>query len=129
MFFVYAILFFTMCLFLFYVLVQRPSSCCWSTVYITVWHHLTMVTAGQGMQALPVDHSEQLPYSVSTCDVNRRCYMLLLFLFVLLFFFCGVFLFIFFLFLFFRDRNMISIGTLEFRYYVVIIILVNLVKP
>ena len=29
---------------------------------------------------------------------------------------------------FFRDSNMISIGTVEFRYYVVIIILVNLGK-
>ena len=28
-----------------------------------------------------------------------------------------------------RDSNMISIGTVEFRYYVAIIIPVNLVKP
>ena len=51
--------------------------------------------------------------------------MLLLFLLVLLLF---AFVFVFFLF-FFRDINMISIGTVEFRYYVVIIILVNLGKP
>ena len=38
-----------------------------------------------------------------------------------------VFCFVLFLFLFFfKDSNMISIGTVEFRYYVVIIILVNL---
>ena len=37
------------------------------------------------MQTLPVDHSQQLPDSISTCDVNRGYYMLLLFLFVLLF--------------------------------------------
>ena len=51
--------------------------------------------------------------------------MLLLFLFVLLFFvfLCGFF------FVFFRDSNMISIGTAEFRYNVVTIILVNLGKP
>ena len=45
--------------------------------------------------------------------------MLLLFLFVLL---------LLFFFFFFRDSNMISIGTVEFR-YVVILILVNLGKP
>ena len=66
--------------------------------------------------------------------------MLLLFLFVLLGFFSGFFffcvcvcvLFLFFhLFIYFfsRDRNMISIGTIEFRYYVAIIIPVNLGKP
>ena len=49
--------------------------------------------------------------------------MLLWFLFVLFFFF------VFFACDFFRDNNMISIGTVEFRYYVVIIILVNLGKP
>ena len=37
-----------------------------------MWHHLTMVTEGQGMQALPVDQSEQLPGSISICDVNRH---------------------------------------------------------
>ena len=45
--------------------------------------------------------------------------MLLLFLFVLLLLVVVVF---------FRDSNMISIGIVEFRYYVVIIILVNLGK-
>ena len=64
-------------------------------------------------------------------DVKRGYYMLLLFLFVFLLF---VFLFSFHLFLllllsFFRDSNMISISKVEFRYYVVIIILVNLGKP
>ena len=56
--------------------------------------------------------------------------MLLLFLFVLLLLVVIVF-FRFFCFLFFcfRDSNMISIGIVEFRYYVVIIILVNLGKP
>ena len=34
-----------------------------------------------------------------------------------------------FLFFFSRDNNIISIGTVEFRYYVVIIIPVNLGKP
>ena len=58
--------------------------------------------------------------------------MLLLFLFVLLLFVClGFFCFCFALFFLFfvRDSNMIYIGTVEFRYYVVIIILVNLGKP
>ena len=50
--------------------------------------------------------------------------MFLLFLFVLLLLFlcvCVCF--------FSRDSNMISIGTVEFRYYVAIIIPVNLGKP
>ena len=57
--------------------------------------------------------------------------MLLLFLFVLLLFVCLFLLFVFLgvFYIFFRDSNMISIGTIEFRYYVVIIILVNLGKP
>ena len=73
-------------------------------------------------------------------DVKRDYYMLLLFLFVFLLFFVFVFFivcfFSFHLFLllllllsFFRDSNMISISKVEFRYYVVIIILVNLGKP
>ena len=54
--------------------------------------------------------------------------MLLLFLFVLLLFVClFVCFFVCFLY-FFRDSNMISKGTVEFRYYVVIILLVNLGK-
>ena len=132
-------------------LAQRPPSWFWSTVYITVWYHLTTVKVGQGMQSLSVDHSEQLPDRISTCDVNRGYYVLLLFLFVLLLFFGGFFLcfvwfcflfcFVFFVFVFFvvvvvfslcfffRDSNIISIGTVEFRYYVVILIPVNLAKP
>ena len=59
--------------------------------------------------------------------------MLLLFLFILLLFVCFIFLFyylfVFFSFICFGDNNMISISTVEFRYYVVIIILVNLGKP
>ena len=51
--------------------------------------------------------------------------MLLLFLFVLLLF---VFVVVVAVFVFFRGSNMMSIGTVEFRYYVVIIILVNLGK-
>ena len=65
----------------FYVLVQWPSSSRWRTACIAVWHHLTIVTVGQRMQALLVDHSEQLLDSFSTCDVNRGYYMLLLFFF------------------------------------------------
>ena len=53
--------------------------------------------------------------------------MLLLFLFVLLF--LCVWVFVFFFFFLTRDSNMISIGTVEFRYYVAIIIPVNLGKP
>ena len=49
---------------------------------------------------------------------------MLLFLFVLLLFVC---LFVCFLY-FFRDGNMISKGTVEFIYCVVIILLVNLGK-
>ena len=60
-------------------LVQWPSSSRWRTACIAVWHHLTIVTVGQRMQALLVDHSEQLLDSFSTCDVNRGYYMLLLF--------------------------------------------------
>ena len=63
---------------------------------------------------LSVDHSEQLPDSICTCDVDRGYYMFLLFFG---FVFC------------FRDSNMTSIGTAEFRYCVVIIILVDLRKP
>ena len=51
--------------------------------------------------------------------------MLLLFLFVLLLF---VFVVVVVVFGFFRGSNMMSIGTVEFRYYVVIIILVNFGK-
>ena len=54
-------------------------------------------------------------------------FVLLLFFFVLFSFF-SCFLVCLFV-VFFRDSNMISIGTVEFRYYVVIIILVNLGKP
>ena len=63
---------------------------------------LTMVTVGQWMQALPVDHSEQLPDSISTCDVNSGYYILLLFLFVLLLFFVRV---CFFCFCFFQGQQ------------------------
>ena len=71
---------------------------------------------------LNVDHSEQLPDSISTCDVNRGYYMLLLFLLVLLLFFLCSCVF------FSRDSNMISVGTVKFKYYAVIIIPVNLGK-
>ena len=90
-----------------------------------------MITVGQGMEDLSVEHSDQLSDSISTCNVNRGYYMLLLFLFVFLYFFglpvcvCALFLCIFFS----RDRNMISIGTIEFRYYDAIIIPVNVEKP
>ena len=60
-----------------------------------------LVTEGQGMQALSVDQSEQLPNSISTCDVKRDYYMLLLFLFLLLLFFVVAFLFCFTLFFLF----------------------------
>ena len=43
-------------------------------------------------------------------------------LFVLFFFYC---LFVVFFLHFFKDNNMISISTVEFRYYLIIIILVN----
>ena len=77
-----------------------------------------MLIVGQGMQTLSVDHSEQLLDSSSTSDVNRGYYMLLQFL-VVVCFFCVFFS---------RNNNMISIGTVEFRYYVAIIP-VNLGKP
>ena len=64
------------------------------------------------MYALSVDHSEQLSDNISICDVNMLLYVVAVF--VCLFFF--------------RDSNMISIDTVEFRYYV-IIIPVNLRKP
>ena len=50
--------------------------------------------------------------------------MLLLFLLVLL-----LLLFVFAFFFFFRDSDMIPIGTVEFRYYVVVITPVNFGKP
>ena len=106
---------------------------CASVVTTFLVHYLAMETMGQGMQVLTVVHSKQLRDSSSTCDVSRGYYMLLLFLFVLLFIFLFYFsflLFVFFLFIYFlRDSNMISISTVEFRYYVVIIVLVNLGKP
>ena len=77
-----------------------------------------MLIVGQGMQTLSVDHSEQLLDSSSTSDVNRGYYMLLQFLVVVCFFFV----------FFSRDNNVISLGTVEFRYYVAIIP-VNLGKP
>ena len=52
--------------------------------------------------------------------------MLLLFLLVLLLL---LFVFAFFVFFFFRDSDMIPIGTVEFRYYVVVITPVNFGKP
>ena len=57
--------------------------------------------------------------------------MFLLFLFVLLLFVTVVLaiVLLFFVLFFYKDSNMISIGIIEFRYYVVIIILVNLGKP
>ena len=54
--------------------------------------------------------------------------MLLLFVFVLLLL-CVCVCVIFLLFFLTRDSNMISIGTVEFRHYVAIIIPVNLGKP
>ena len=41
---------------------------------------------GRDVGPISVDHSEQLPDSIFTCDVNKDYYMLLLFLFVLLLF-------------------------------------------
>ena len=74
---------------------------------------------GQGMLVLPVDPSEQLLDSISTCDVNRGYYMLLLILFV-----CFLFYYFFVHFFpFFRDNHIIFISAVEFRYYVVIIML------
>ena len=57
--------------------------------------------------------------------------MLLLLLFALLLFVCFICLLfnIFFIFTIFRDNNMISVSTVEFRYYVAIILIVNLGKP
>ena len=124
---------------------QRPPSWCWRTVCITVWHHLNMATVSQGMKALPVNHSEQLSDSISTRDVSTGHYLLLLFLLVVLLFAClfyfsfllFVCLFVcvflpikhFFYFSFFSDSNMISISTVGFRHYVVIIVLVNVGEP
>ena len=123
-------------LILFVVLFQRPPYWCWCTVCITVWHHLTMVTVGEEIEALSGDHLGQLPNSISACDVIRSCYMLSLLLFVLLLlvwlvyfsFLLLVFFFSFHLYLF-RDSNLISLNTVEFRYYVAIITLVNFGKP
>ena len=66
-----------------------------------------MVTVGQGIYALSVDHSEQLPDRISTCDVSRGLLYVVAVCFVCVFFS--------------SDSNMISIGTVEFRYYVAII--------
>ena len=66
---------------------------------------------------------EQFPDSISSYDVNRGYYIYCCFCF----FYCFCFFVV--LFFVFRDSNMISIGAVEFRYYVVIIILLNLRKP
>ena len=76
--------------FFFYVLIQWPTSWHWCTVCITVWHYLTMITVRQGMQALPVDPSEQLSDSISTCDVNKGL-LFFCFIFLFCFFFCSFF--------------------------------------
>ena len=80
---------------------------------------------GRDVGPISVDHSEQLPDSIFTCDVNKDYYMLLLFLvcFVVVCFLSVCVC------VFSSDSNMISIGTVEFRYYVAIIIPVNLGKP
>ena len=58
------------------------------------------------------------------------CVLLLLVCLIVCLFVCFFCCFFFVLFgVFCRDSNMISIGKVEFRYYVVIIILVNLGKP
>ena len=59
---------------------------------------------------LHVDHSEKLPDSVSACDVNRGCYILLLlllgFVAVCLFYFSVSFFFFFLLFIhYLRDSS------------------------
>ena len=70
------------------------------------------------MQALPVDPSEQLSDSISTCDVNKG-----------LLFVCFIFLFCFFFVHFFPFLGIVFVSTVEFRYYVVVILLVDLGKP
>ena len=72
-------------------------------------------------------HSEQLPNSIFTCTVNRGCCMSLRFCFLVFCLFYFTF-FVFYIYLLFRDSNMISIGAVEFRCYIVVIILVNLEK-
>ena len=66
---------------------------------------------------------------VNRADVNRGYCMLLLFLFVLLFLCVCVCVCVCVPFFLTRDSNMISIGTVEFRYYVAVIIPLKLGKP
>ena len=72
-----------------------------------------MVTVEQGMKVVYVDHSEQLPDSISASLLFVCC---CLFCVCLCVFFYG-------------DSSMISIGTIKFRYFAAIIIPVNLGKP
>ena len=73
---------------LFYELVHRLPSWCWHTACITAGHHLTMVTVDQGMLVIPVDHSEQLPDSISTWIVKQGLlYVVAAFVCFVLFFF------------------------------------------
>ena len=58
--------------------------------------------------ALPIDQSEQLPDSISNCDVSMSCYMLFLFLFV-----CFIFLFLSFVWFFYF---FLGIVTYFYRY-------------
>ena len=74
------------------------------------------------MQALLADHLERLPDIISTFDVKHGL------LHVVAVFVCFVVVCLFVFYFYFRDSNMISIGATEFRYYVVIIKLVNLGK-
>ena len=89
---------------------------------------LIIVTVRQGMQALSVDHSVQLPSSISLCIISKGLICIVIFYFFVCFMSCFSELQQQYSLFLFRDSNMISVST-NIRYYVVIIILVNLVKP
>ena len=114
----------------FYILVQWPPFWCWRNVYCVA----SLNYGGSGRNDLgPTYWSfKQLPDSISICDVKQEhLYIAIVFVcFViacLLFCFVFYYFFFFFWFIFLRDSNMISISTVAFRYY--FIVLGNLGKP
>ena len=79
---------------------------------------------GRDVGPTSVDHSEQLPDTISPVMKQGLLYAAAVFVcFVVVCFLCVCVC------VFSSDSNMISIGTVEFRYYVAIIIPVNLEKP
>ena len=111
----------------FFVLFQRSPSSCWSTVWITVWHLLTSYSEAKDVGS--TYWSFRLLYdSISFCIVKQRLLYVVAASVYFIVASSSSNVFFSFLFLFLRDSIMISINAVEFRYHVVILILVNLGK-